>query len=220
MQINRSTDIQGPRDATNRAGRDTRERLIITAERLFAERGLDDVTIAEIARGADANGAAVHYHFGSKQNLIRAILEYRSSQLYEHRHDMLQALAERGDRTVRSVVEVLIESLANVYATAGPEGYALPGFLAALSAHPQFSRLRSEVLGPTSTELVEALCAAVPNLEVPRARIRLLFATQVVDQIVGQPHAAREVFASLGQPPGDAPVLAELVDFLVGGFTA
>ena len=55
--------------------RETRERLLRTAARLFADRGFKKVTVREICRIARANVAAVNYHFGDKLGLYREVLE-------------------------------------------------------------------------------------------------------------------------------------------------
>jgi TetR/AcrR family transcriptional regulator, regulator of cefoperazone and chloramphenicol sensitivity len=47
----------------------TRERLLTAASRIFAEKGYQDATIAEICEQAQANIASVNYHFGDKQTL-------------------------------------------------------------------------------------------------------------------------------------------------------
>ena len=57
-------------------GRDTetRERLLTTAERLFAARGFSKVTIREICKSARANVAAVNYHFNGKKGLYDEVV--------------------------------------------------------------------------------------------------------------------------------------------------
>ncbi len=55
-------------------GEVTRERLLETAVQLFAEHGFAKVTVRDICRGADANVAAVNYHFGDKFGLYMAVL--------------------------------------------------------------------------------------------------------------------------------------------------
>jgi len=54
--------------------RETRERLLTAAERLFSDRGFKDVTVREICHAAGANVAAINYHFGDKLGLYRAVL--------------------------------------------------------------------------------------------------------------------------------------------------
>jgi AcrR family transcriptional regulator len=55
--------------------RETRKRLLASAERLFADRGFKKVTVREICRAARANVAAVNYHFGDKLGLYREVLQ-------------------------------------------------------------------------------------------------------------------------------------------------
>jgi AcrR family transcriptional regulator len=55
--------------------RETRERLLSVAARLFADRGFKKVTVREICRAGRANVAAVNYHFGDKLGLYREVLQ-------------------------------------------------------------------------------------------------------------------------------------------------
>jgi AcrR family transcriptional regulator len=55
--------------------RETRDRLIESATRLFAERGFTKVTVREICKAAHANVAAVNYHFGGKTGLYQEIVQ-------------------------------------------------------------------------------------------------------------------------------------------------
>ena len=50
-------------------GQETRERLLKAACQVFSEKGFRDATVAEISRRADANIAAINYHFGDKKRL-------------------------------------------------------------------------------------------------------------------------------------------------------
>jgi AcrR family transcriptional regulator len=57
----------------------TKDKIIEVSRRLFSEHGLDAVPLRDIAAEAGVNGAAINYHFGTKEHLIREI--YR--QLFE-----------------------------------------------------------------------------------------------------------------------------------------
>ena len=71
--MNRSA---GPGRMTRSARRDaTRELILTTAERLFAEYGIEVVSNRQISEAAgQGNNAAVNYHFGTKADLVRAIM--------------------------------------------------------------------------------------------------------------------------------------------------
>lgn len=66
---------------------DKRQALMDTAERLFAERGFEAVSVRELAAEAGVNLAMVSYYFGSKEGLFEAIIEHkipRTRQSLEH----------------------------------------------------------------------------------------------------------------------------------------
>lgn len=80
-----------------------KQHLVLTAERLFAQRGLDGVPLRQIGTEAGmANKSAVQYHFGSKEGLIQAILLHRLEQLTQRRR-LLAARASSDD--LRAIVE-------------------------------------------------------------------------------------------------------------------
>jgi TetR/AcrR family transcriptional regulator, regulator of cefoperazone and chloramphenicol sensitivity len=62
---------------------ETRQRLLDAAGEVFAEHGFRNATIQEICRRADANIAAVNYHFSDKQQLYYAVIRYAESCVHE-----------------------------------------------------------------------------------------------------------------------------------------
>ncbi len=63
----------------------TREKLLNVAEELFAEKGIGGTSLRVLTQQAGANLAAVHYHFGSKDALVDAVLERRAAALNQVR---------------------------------------------------------------------------------------------------------------------------------------
>jgi AcrR family transcriptional regulator len=113
--------------------RDTRQQLILAAERLFAERGIEGVSLREINLAAkQRNTSAAHYHFGSKDALIDAIFEYRRAEIGRRRDDMLDALeSEARVHDIRALAEALVMPLA-AEVQRGPEVGRYLEFLAHL----------------------------------------------------------------------------------------
>ena len=77
---------------------DTKEIILDTAERLFAERSFSSVSLREITAEAGVNLAAVNYHFGSKDALLLAVFRRRAVDLNRERLNLLrEAEARAGD---------------------------------------------------------------------------------------------------------------------------
>lgn len=92
----------------------TSERIILTAERLFGERGLGSVSLREIAvEAGQRNSAAVHYHFGNKDALVQAVFDYRMVDTNAHRLRLLASMTADGrDADLHALLEALIRPLA------------------------------------------------------------------------------------------------------------
>lgn len=81
----------------------TRQKLITAAERLFAAHGVNGVSLRQIGVEAGCgNTSAVQYHFGTKHELVQAILLYRLPRLNERRA-LLSAMASPND--LRAVLD-------------------------------------------------------------------------------------------------------------------
>ena len=60
---------------------EARAKIAAAAEELFAARGFDGTAIRDIAKKAGVNGAMIHYYFGNKEGLYRAMLEGAASRV-------------------------------------------------------------------------------------------------------------------------------------------
>jgi len=75
----------------------TRQRILDTAERLFADQGFHATTLRQITREAGVNLAAVNYHHGSKDALILAVFQRRLDELNSDRLARLDRVLGQGD---------------------------------------------------------------------------------------------------------------------------
>src|SRR5215471_7668206 len=105
---------------TVRAGRagETREAILTAAERLFAENGVLAVSNRQVSEAAgQGNNAAVGYHFGTKADLVRAIVHKHADHIEELRTRMLAQLGDSAD--VRDWVGCLVRPIAEHLAALG-----------------------------------------------------------------------------------------------------
>lgn len=89
---------------------DTKEQIINVAERLFAERGFAGTTLRNVISEAEVNLAAVHYHFGSKEELFRAVVKRFARPIVAQELALLEQL-QAGGRvpTVEAILTALFK---------------------------------------------------------------------------------------------------------------
>jgi len=102
--------------ATADAQKATAEVLLDTAERLFASDGIENVSIRQIVMtSGHGNLSGAHYHFGSREALIRMLLERRMQVTDKLRHEALDRLVAEGrDTDLRALVEGAVRVLEHV----------------------------------------------------------------------------------------------------------
>lgn len=111
-----------------------RERLILAAEQLIAERG-PGVPLRDIAAAAgQRNNSAIQYHFGSRDGLIEAVVEYRLSDLEVRRLELLAEQAGSGADDVHGLLEALVLPMLELSDRAGIHYYAR--FFEQIHSHP------------------------------------------------------------------------------------
>lgn len=146
-----------------RAG-ETRDRILATAERLFAEHGVYAVSNRQISDAAgQGNTAAVGYHFGSKAELVRAITRKHAAEVERSRTRMLAEIT--GATEVRAWVSCLVLPLTDHLAELGsPTWYAR--FNAQVMTDPALHEIvtQESLEAPALTETLAGLRRCVSTL--------------------------------------------------------
>lgn len=159
----------------------TTERLLDTAERLFAEHGFDGVGIRALAEEAGVNLGATTYHYGSKEKLYIETFMRRFRPTNAARMEMLRE-AEKAAKGKPLPVETIVDCMLRpplMTVLAHPN---FPALLARnLFMPPPFMRkvLERELL-PHIEPFVEALSRSLPKLPAELLRMRVMFAGGVL----------------------------------------
>jgi AcrR family transcriptional regulator len=87
----------------------TKQRLITAAETLFAERGIDAVSLREINSAAgQRNSTALQYHFRNRLGLLAAVLRKHHGDVETGRNEMLDQYVADGVDDLRALAEALV----------------------------------------------------------------------------------------------------------------
>lgn len=161
----------------------TRARLIATAERLFAARGIEGVSLSDINLAAgQRNKNASHYHFGDKQGLLQAILDKHLPGVIVRRERLLDEMEAQKSYGIVDVVRALLYPLAEKLFDddGGPEFIQINAQLAASHA----ALLNQSGAGAFELGPLERLRAAkskfLAHLPEPVARQRVAFAISLI----------------------------------------
>jgi AcrR family transcriptional regulator len=101
---------------------DTRQALVEAATTAFAEHGVLTASLVDITRRAgQRNRGAVHYHFGSREGLLVAVLEQHTAFLADREGELLAHARTTPDDDLASVVEAIVRPAVELAET-GPSG--------------------------------------------------------------------------------------------------
>lgn len=146
-----------------------RDRLLDTAERLFAQKGVAETSVRAITAEAGMNVAAVNYYFSSKEQLFEAVMDRRVPPMLEAREALLVKALEAGGE-----IEAILRA---VYEPSVRLGFT----------HPHFARLASRLRyeedatrwqnyrsrqGDLPDRFQAALAAALPHIDAEEVQRR------------------------------------------------
>jgi len=89
----------------------TKDQILDAAEALFADHGIQAVPLRKIISEAGVNSAAIHYHFGSKEALVKAVLARRFDPLNRERLlllDKLESAVGSGQLVIEDVLYAIV----------------------------------------------------------------------------------------------------------------
>lgn len=194
---------------------ETTDRIVLAAEKEFAERGFEGAGMKAISARADVSQALLHYHFGSKDQLYAEVVRRRSKVINAERVTLLEAIDLQADSALAGILEALFRP------PLGPAGgdQAYTRIFGGLIVGRERDRaLVRKFYDPTAQKFIEALQNA---LSISRRNAALCYSLALgtlvaeigrdgrVERLMGQ-EELREVDE----------ILAGLVTFARGGIGA
>jgi len=159
---------------------DTRQRILNAAEKLFGESGYAATSLRHIISEANVNLAAVHYHFGSKQDLLDQVILRKAGSMNERRLKLLdQFEAEAVQRPVSVEKIVVAFILPAILIDNSPEFVKLMGRVYAEGLMPEIARRNFQ---PMIARFLSALHNALPELSAKELVWKLHFAIGAMAQ--------------------------------------
>jgi AcrR family transcriptional regulator len=206
----------------NLNGDSSRQKIFASAERLFAERGFNGVSVRDIANDAGVNSALVGYYFGGKKGLLSEVYTHHCTPLNQERMRLLKEFskAENGP-TLEQVLEAFIRPSLEV--TVDHHGRSSFTRLRAILSGENSALLEeliAENFDQSSRTFVEALQKCLPHLNREDILWRFHFLLGAIYYTGVGPHRIRELSKGRCNPSDPVASADELIPFLAAGFRA
>lgn len=154
----------------------TRERFIRAAQKLFAERGVESVSLNEITAAAgQKNRNALQYHFGSRAGLVQSILDFHGEEVARLREEYIERHDLDAWTAAEAAARILVMPLGE-YLNRNPEGIYYVRILSQLAAlnSPQTNPGASSEISFRQVPMLETLLGeALAHLGDTETRRRL-----------------------------------------------
>lgn len=159
---------------------DTKQAILDAAEKLFAENGYAATSLRNVISKARVNLAAVHYHFGSKQELLDQVILRKAGPLNERRIKLLEEFeAEAGPEAVSVEKIVVALILPAILIANSPDFVKLMGRVHAEGLMPEIARRSFQ---PMIARFMSALRKALPEFSEKELRWKMHFAIGAMAQ--------------------------------------
>jgi AcrR family transcriptional regulator len=197
----------------------TRDRILRTAERLFAQRGFNAVSVRELAAAAGVNLALIGYHFRNKEGLLSEVYRRHCDPMIEERLRGLDAaLRLQGRARVAAIIEAFIRpALQQVEVEEGTTFIRLRAVLSGEDSE-LLEKLVSENFDQSSSAFIAALSECLPHLSKTDVCWRFHFMLGTIYYTAAGPHRIYAFSNGKCNPSDNEQVIKELVPFLTRGF--
>ena len=200
----------------------SRQKIFASAERLFAERGFNGVSVRDIANDAGVNSALVGYYFGGKKGLLSEVYTRHCTPLNQERMRLLKEFSQpKGGPTLEQVLEAFIRpSLEVTVDHRGRSNFTRLRAILSGENSALLEKLIADNFDQSSRIFVGALRKCLPHLTVEDILWRFHFLLGAIYYTGAGPHRTRELSKGRCNPSDPMACAEELIPFLAAGFRA
>jgi AcrR family transcriptional regulator len=204
---------------------DTKTRILDAAERLFVEHGFEATSLRSLTTAAEVNLAAVHYHFGSKEELFQAVLTRRLDPMNQERIELLEKVERESTGRPLSCEKILFAMLIPALRLARDEKRGGKNFLrlvgrAYADPAPFIRHFLSAQYAGMIGRYKEAFLKALPHLSRQELTWRLHFVMGALSYTLAGTDALKLFAEATSTSDNDELLLQRLAPFLVAGLKA
>ncbi len=151
---------------TSTSSIDTKEQILNVAEQLFAENGFAGTSLRSVIRKADVNLSAVHYHFGSKEELFHAVVARIAQPLVKEQLKRLAKCEAQNDPLrVEAILETFLTPALEVILDSGDRSLNCARFMGRCRLEPDSIReVADREFRGSQEAYLDALGRSLPNL--------------------------------------------------------
>lgn len=203
---------------------ETKDRILETAEELFAARGYAATSLRSIISAAGVNLAAVHYHFRSKEALLEAVILRRAGPVNADRLALLERCESEAGGGPPKLEKILEAFIAPTFRVAEDPALGGPTFVRLMGRiHGEdeiFPNIIRNHFGHVVKRFADALRRALPEVAPDELFLKMQFAIGAMVQALMGTEALRAALDFGGPQPGSRQTLERLLEFTSAGFRA
>jgi AcrR family transcriptional regulator len=202
---------------------DTPDRLLDAAERLFARKNYQIVTLKEIATEANANVGQIVYHFGKKDALVRQTIQRRAGELNRERIALLEQYEELVGKTnvdIEPLVRALILPYFNRLEHGDEQWRHFATFVGRSVWDGTLSSYMSESFDDVAKLYIDAILRALPQLDPADAIRGFHFLMAIMHAATVRDSRIEGLLGMAATTPSSAAYTDIIVPYICGGFKA
>ncbi len=206
------------RDAEN----ETREKLVVAAESLFALHGYKSVSVRAIAAAAGVNWSLLGYYFRGKEGLLFEVYRRHCNALNAERFQLLKATRTEGQPPqLEKVIEAFVLPALSIAQTqAGGVSFSRLRAVLAAEDSKLLDQLVTENFDSSSGEFIDAFCECLPELSRDEVLWRFHFMLGTIYYTASGPHRIKTFSEGRCDPANVSENMKHLIPFLAAGFRA